>query len=137
MSEIVKATPVTRSVLVDGYSSITSTDRESLKQVYTAISDAKSLADNIGKRIMLRHVVTQPVQSEDERTGEVEEYTRFVLIDEDGTAYAASSSGIQSSLENLFKVFGSPEGWTEALAVKVVKKKSSKAGWEFFSIVLA
>lgn len=136
MSEIVKQDQ--RNVnIIDGYSSITSTDMDSLKVIYSAISDAKPLADHLDKVINLANVIVQPVQAEDEKTGEVEEYLRSVLIDDKGVAYSASSTGIKSSLENLFRVFGTPDTWAAPLAVKVTKKKSAKPGWEFFSIVLA
>lgn len=122
--------------LVDGYSSITGTDIEARKKVYTAISAAQQLSDHLGKTINLKDVIVQPVTSENEETGEVDEYLRTTLIDADGTAYAAGSSGVASSLKNLFGVFGEPEIWTEPLAIKVVEKKGRK-GFKFMSIELA
>ena len=122
--------------LVDGYSSISGTDIEARKKVYTAISAAQQLSDHLGKTINLKDVIVQPVTSENEDTGEVDEYLRTTLIDADGTAYAAGSSGVASSLKNLFGVFGEPGTWTEPLAIKVVEKKGRK-GFKFMSIELA
>lgn len=122
--------------LVDGYSSITGDDLDARKRVYTAISAAKSLSDVLGKTINLKDVIVQPVTSENEETGEVDEYLRTTLIDADGTAYAAGSTGVASSLRNLFGVFGEPSTWAEPLAIKIVEKKGRK-GFKFMSIELA
>lgn len=122
--------------LVDGYSSINGDDMEARKKVYTAISAASLLSDHLGKTINLKDVIVQPVTSENEDTGEVEEYLRTTLIDVDGTAFAAGSTGVVSSLKNLFGVFGEPSSWTEPLAIKVVEKKGRK-GFKFMSIELA
>lgn len=140
MSEIVAQDVQTARQGIDlsrGFSSITATDLESRKLFYTAISDAKPLSDNLNKVINLKDVIVQPVSSEDEKTGVVEDYLRSVLIDADGTAYAASSTGVKSSLDNLFLVFGTPDTWDAPLAIKVTEKKSAKPGFKFFSITIA
>lgn len=133
---IAKNAPAQHVSIVEGYSSITGTDMEARKAVYKAVSAAVPLGDNLGKTIHLKDVIVQPVTSENEDTGEVEDYLRSTLIDADGTAYSAGSSGVASSLRNLFDVFGEPSTWAEPLAVKVVEKKGRK-GFKFFSIELA
>ena len=122
--------------LKDGYSSIQGNDLDARKKLYTAIAAAEQLSDNLGKTINLKDVVVLPVTSENEETGEIEEYERTTLIDADGKAYAAGSSGVVSSLKNLFGVFGEPNTWEKPLPIKGVEKKGRK-GFKFFSIELA
>jgi len=122
--------------LVNGYSSITGDDLAARKAIYKAVSAAVPLSDHLGKTIQLKDVIVQPVQSENEQTGEVEDYLRTTLIDADGTAYSAGSSGVASSLRNMFDVLGEPGTWPEPLPIKVVEKKGRK-GFKFMSIELA
>lgn len=119
-----------------GYSSIQGDDMDARKRLYTAIASAEQLSDHLGETIVLKDVVVLPVTSENEETGEVDEYERTTLIDVNGSAFAAGSSGVVSSLKNLFGVFGEPSTWAEPLPIKVVEKKGRK-GFKFMTIELA
>ena len=135
MSNAIEKANTATASLVNGYSSIQGDDLAARKAVYNAVSAANQLADNLGKTILLKDVIVQPVTSENEQTGEIEEYLRTTLIAADGTAYSAGSGGVASSLKNLFDVLGEPSSWTEPLPIKVVEKKGRK-GFKFFTIEL-
>lgn len=122
--------------LKNGFSSITGSDMDARKRLYKAIAEAEQLSDHLGSTINLADVVVMPVSSENDETGEIEEYERTTLIDADGSAYAAGSSGVVTSLNNLFGVFGQPQTWAEPLAIRVVEKKGRK-GFKFMTIELA
>lgn len=123
--------------IIDGYSSIVGDDFETRKRVLTAVTNAEQLSEHVGETILIKDILVQPVQSENEKTGEVEDYLRTTLIAEDGTAYAAGSSGLAMSVRNILGIMGEPSTWPEPLAAKVVEKPSSKGkGWKFFTLEL-
>lgn len=132
MSKDIAVKNISSLNLEGGYSSITAEDKDSQKVIYTAISNAEKLSDNLNTPIHLVDVITMPVSELDEESGEVDEYTRTSLIAADGKAFAAGSNGVLSSLKNLFGVFGTPDTWTEPLAIQVVEKKGKKG--KFFTI---
>ncbi len=109
-----------------------STHADKIK-VIAAMTSALPVADNLGKSIMLRNVVVQPIEMADEKTGELTTVPRIILVDEDGTSYAAISSGIFRSLENIFGILGQPSEWPEALEVHVSEAKS-RAGFRFMTL---
>lgn len=133
MSELAIATPVNagRIDLAAGYSSLRPTDVESKKRIFMAVTNALSLSDNLGLEIPVVDVITQPVESLNDQ-GEIDEYTRTVLISEDGTAFAAGSDGILTALHTLLAVFGTPDTWAEPVVVKAVEKKGKK--YKFMSL---
>lgn len=121
------------------FSSIKGDDFASKARVLAATTNAVRLDDNLGKTILLKDVVAQAitVNNEDAKTGEVteEEAVRVILLDEDGTSYAAVSTGIFKALTNMFGILGQPHTWPHALPVQVVEEKSRR-GFKFFTIKL-
>lgn len=119
MSDVAVIPTAKRSQLASGYTSITSTDMDTKKKVFIAVTQAESLKANLGKKITVVDVLTQPMSEEkrNEKTGEItlDEYTRITLIADDGKAYAASSTGVLNSLETAFQVFGPPSEWGDGL----------------------
>lgn len=86
------------------YSSIKGNDPATKIAVLTAMSNAVSLADNLGKPLNIVNVLVQEVSLKNEDTGKVELAPRTTLIDADGTAYSATSIGIFSSMKQLLKI---------------------------------
>jgi hypothetical protein len=114
------------------YSSIKGSDLATKKRIFSAITSAQSLADNLDKTINLRHVIIQPVTTEDEK-GNVENFLRTVLIDDKDVAYASGSAGIVLAIQSLFDVFGEPESWTDPVAIKVVEERGRR-GYRYMTI---
>ena len=80
---------------------------EEKKALYNAINSPDfRIADMINKPIKLRDALIMTVALSDDDTGEVREMPRSILIDTEGKTYTAVSSGIASSLRNIFNVFG-------------------------------
>lgn len=114
------------------YSSLKGTDLKTRKAIFAAMSDAKTLNEHLNETILLRHVIIQPVTTEDEK-GNVQEFLRTVLIAEDGTAYASGSNGIILALKSLFQVYGEPDEWPEPVAIKVVEERGNR-GYRYMTI---
>jgi hypothetical protein len=114
------------------YSSLTGTDLATKKKIFTAITSAQSLADNLDKTIQLKHVIIQPVTTEDEK-GNVENFLRTILIDDNDVAFASGSAGIVLAIQSLFDVFGEPETWSEPVAIKVVEERGRR-GYRYMTI---
>ena len=80
---------------------------EDKKALYNAINSPDfRIADMINKPINIRDALIMTVALSDDDTGEVREMPRSILIDTEGKTYTAVSSGIASSLRNIFSVFG-------------------------------
>lgn len=134
MSEIaVRNTGTT--TLIDGYTSITGDDVETRKRVFKAVSDAVPLKQALGKTLTIVDVIVQPTSSENEQTGEVEEYLRTTLIDDKGVAHSAGSVGIATALKNIFDIVGEPGSEAWPLKVKPVSRTGRK-GFDYLTLEL-
>ena len=120
---------------VAGYSSIQGTDFTSRVAVVSAMNGAVPVADNLGKTINLKDVVIQSVTLVNERTGELQEVPRITFIDDDGTAYSATSDVLYKDLKNFFAILGTPNNWPAPLPVKVTKEKAKVGSFFTLSIV--
>lgn len=123
-----------------GSSNVVTTFEDSSWEARTATFDAMTNAlridDNFGTVINLRNWVIQPVSmpvDEKDPSKGTQLSPRIILIDEDGTAYAAISTGILTSLQNLAGVFGKPADWPSAIPVTVSEQKS-RAGFRFMTL---
>jgi hypothetical protein len=117
-------------------STIQGTDVEARKATLNAVTNAEPIADHLGETINMVHAVFQAVTVADDKTGEVNDTVRTVLLDADGKAYAAISDGLIGSLRDVFGIMGQPSTWPEPLPVKVVEKRG-RSGFRFMKIELA
>lgn len=108
------------------YCSIQGGDRKTLAKIYNAMNNpSHKVSDYINKTIMVKDVFVELIELVDEKTGVVENVQRVVLIDEQGEAYQAVSSGIFNAVKNAIQVFGAPS-WDDPLpcTVKQVQVKN-------------
>lgn len=103
--------------------------------IYDAVSNSDSLDDMVGKTIAITDVVIQPVEMSDNATGEVRNMHRIVLICEDGKAYGCTSSGVETSIKNLFGIVGMPP-WVPAIKM-IPTKQQGRNGYKFTTLALA
>lgn len=103
-------------------STIEGDDFESKLAVYDAVTNALPVSENLNKRILLTNMVAQVIEINDEETGEPVSVARLVLIDADGTAYAAISTGLVRSMQTLLGVIGQPSTWTSPVPVKITQE---------------
>lgn len=118
------------------YSSITGDSTDERLAVYTAISNAEKLADHVNEVINVENVILQQVEMTDKETGEVRDAVRTILIDTDGNAYAATSSGIETSIKSILSIVGEPQTWEHPIAFKPVRKQGNN-GYPFLTLTVA
>lgn len=88
--------------------------------LYNAINNPDvQLADHIGKEIVMRDVIIQPVEVISEATKEAVTAPRVTIIDMEGNTYSCVSQGIYNALSTLVQVFGEPRAWKNGLRVTV------------------
>lgn len=125
------ATPITTGF----YCSMQADTQADRLAIYDAVSNSGSLDDMVGKAIAITDVVIQPVEMTDHATGEVHDANRIVLICEDGKAYGCTSSGVETSIKNLFGIVGMPP-WNPAIKM-VPTKQQGRNGYKFTTLALA
>lgn len=117
----------------DTFCSFRPDDMEGKIKLYNAINNPeKRIADCINKEIAIRDVVVKAVKLSKERnpsnwTDEQDEDRdgfRVVLIDTEGIAYTATSTGIYSSVATIRSVFGQLHFEPEPLRVQVNQVKT-------------
>lgn len=100
--------------------------------IFEAVSNSAPLDDVVGKTVTVENVIIQPVEMADPATGEVSMRNRIVLITPEGNAYGCTSTGVETSLKNLFAIVGVPP-WNPAITFDVVKKPG-RNGYKFTSL---
>lgn len=114
------------------YCSIHAETQADRLDIYEAVSNSMSLDDMVGKTIEVENVIIQPVEMTDNATGEQTMRNRIVLITPNGDAYGCTSTGVETSMRNLFAIVGCPP-WTPAIAFDVVKKQG-RNGYKFTTL---
>jgi hypothetical protein len=115
------------------WSSIQGDTQADRVQILAAVTDAEPISEHLGETLHLRHVIAQATQIEDDKTGELNDAIRTILITEEGDAYAAVSVGLFQYLKNLFDIVGHPSTWDGPLPIQVVEKKGRK-GYRFMTV---
>lgn len=99
--------------------------RASKAKIFNAVNSADAnIADFIGEVLEIVDVVAHPVELADEETGEIVQALRTVLIDVNGTSYAAVSQGITSALSKVFSIVGPPSWKEEPVKMKIKQVKT-------------
>jgi len=119
------------------YSTVKGDDKASKLKVLDAITNSESLSDHLREPINLTDFVIQVIQMPDEKTGEINNVPRIILITDDGKAFHAISSGVLQSLRNFVGVLGEP-GKSDAWPVSVVcDEVKGRNGYRFMTLKLA
>lgn len=105
------------------YCSVQGGDRKAKALVYNAMNNpTHRVGDCINKKLMIKDVLAEVIDLENEETGELQQVPRVVLIDEKGESYQAVSNGIFNAVKKAIAVFGAPT-WDEPLPI-VIKQVS-------------
>lgn len=101
-------------------------------KVFAAVQNAESLDDHIGEEIRVRDIVMQDVEMINDN-GVTEIRKRIVLIDDEGSAYACVSRGVQTAIANLIVIVGEPT-WEPAIPF-VPTKKPGNNGYKYTTLI--
>lgn len=111
--------------------------RESKVKIYNSINtDGEKLIDHCGETLEITDVAAHGVSLADEKTGEINEVLRVVLIATDGTTYSCVSSGVIESLKKIFAIVGVPS-WKEEPVKIVPTEVRTKQGRRVLTLALA
>lgn len=108
------------------YCSVVAETEEEKIMLYNALNgdaDGKRVQDMINMEIEVKDVAFEIVDLIDDKTGEVEEAPRAILISPDGEVYNATSFGVLSSIQRCISVFGEPT-WIPAKKFRVKQAKT-------------
>lgn len=98
--------------------------RETQIKIYNAVSgEGENVSDHLKEVIEVENIVAHPVQMVDEKTGEITDALRIVLVSPDGTTYSSVATGVLSSMQKIMGIIGSAP-WTPALKIMPVEVKT-------------
>ena len=101
------------------YCSLNSNTRSDQILLYNVInSPDHKLSDYVGKTIDVKDFVMDKVSLVSDKTGEVSDCPRCVLIDKNNESYVCTSFGMRSALAKLCLAFGYPT-WDEPITVEI------------------
>lgn len=99
--------------------------RESKVKIYNALNtQGEQLSDHLNEELKIVDVSAHTINVMD-KTGELSQTLRTVLIAEDGTTYQAVSGGVISSLQKIFAIVGFPSWKDEPVVLKPVNVKTN------------
>ena len=96
----------------------------SKKLAYNAISTAVSLEKHIGEEIDAVHLIRQNVELTDEKTGEVQQKIRNIIIGKDGTAFSSPSSIVHENLNTIMGMYGEFPYNEEPLTIRATYRQT-------------
>ena len=114
------------------YCSIHAETQADRLDIYEAVSNSLPLDDMVGKVVEVENVIIQPAEMTDNATGKQVLRNRIVLITPKGDAYGCASTGVETSMKNLFAIVGSPPVHP-AIAFDIVKKQG-RNGYKFTTL---
>lgn len=119
------------------YTSLTASDSETRKRVFSAVQNAKSLKDDAkGKTILVEHIIRIPATRVDPVMQEDVHFLRTIFVGPVGSpSYAAGSGGIDLAVDNILSILGDPADWDEPYAFTVLSGKTAKG--EYLSLGIA
>ena len=101
--------------------------RKAKVAIYNAVQNAdEQLSEHVNEVLEIVDIVAHPIQLPDEKTGEVINAIRTVLIDKKGKGYQAVSNGICQALSKIISINGQPH-WDEPVKIKPVLRKSKNS----------
>lgn len=104
------------------YCSVKTDSIEEKKKLFNALENCDLLLNNcVGEKIVMRDIyVEQYIDKKDENDDKVK--YRTIIFAEDGKTYVSTSYGIYNILNKIFAIYGTPDKWTEGIAVEVAKR---------------
>lgn len=116
------------------YCSFNAETPEGKLALYTAMNKPTfSVEEKLNCTIYLQDIYAEAVEFVNEKSGEVTDGVRIVLIDNEGNSYGCCSKGIFSSIKKLIQVFGAPT-WEEAIPVQPYQASTRNGNNKIYSL---
>lgn len=93
------------------------TDKEKIQLFNLTNTPEKHIKDEIKDVIAVKDVFVEMVPMLNQKTGEVVDSPRIVLIDDKGVGHTCVSTGVYGSIRKMFLSFGTPDKWTKPVKV--------------------
>ena len=104
--------------------------------LYNALnSTGEKLGDYVGDTITVSHIVLQGSTFTDEETGELQKFTRLILVGPEGQIYKTTSRGMVRAAIQLMQVFGTPNEWGQPLNIQIERVQLRKGYTYNFKVV--
>ena len=104
--------------------------------LYNALnSTGEKLGDYVGDTITVSSIVLQGSTFTDEETGELQKFTRLILVGPDGQIYKSTSRGMIRAAIQLMQVFGTPNEWGQPLSIQIERVQLRKGYTYNFKVV--
>lgn len=105
------------------YCSVKTDSIEEKKKLFNALENCDLLLNNcVGQQIVMKDIyVEQYIDKKDENDDGKFKY-RTIIFAEDGKTYVSTSYGIYNILNKIFAIYGTPDKWSEGIAVEVAKR---------------
>lgn len=105
------------------YCSIQAKTETEKMQLFNALQKCDyRLNDEVGKVIDIKNVYIQEYEKVDSNTGEPRKAHRTIIFDAEGKSHVTASNYLYVTLDQMLKVFGTPDTWVEPRKVRVTKK---------------
>lgn len=104
--------------------------------LYNALnSTGEKLGDYVGDTITVSNIVLQGSTFTDEETGELQKFTRLILVGPEGQIYKSTSRGMVRAAIQLMQVFGTPDQWGQPLNIQIERVQLRKGYTYNFKVV--
>ena len=104
--------------------------------LYNALnSTGEKLGDYVGDTITVSNIVLQGSTFTDEETGELQKFTRLILVGPEGQIYKSTSRGMVRAAIQLMQVFGTPDQWGQPLSIQIERVQLRKGYTYNFKVV--
>lgn len=116
------------------YSSFTPKDRDERLWLLNLIDSdnddevGQGMAENVGEKIEVEHVIFRRYSNIDEKTGETIEGVLTYLITPEREAYVTSSKSVYFTMRNILDLFGTPESEDWQNVVVQIKSERTQNG---------
>lgn len=102
--------------------------------LYTAMNNPTfRIEEKLNCTIALKDIYAEAVQFVSDKTGEVTDAVRIVLIDAEGNSYGCCSKGMFSAIKKLIQVFGAPT-WEEPILVQPYQTPTRNGNNKIFTL---
>ena len=104
--------------------------------LYNALnSTGEKMGEYVGETITVSNIVLQGSTFTDEETGELQKFTRLILVGPEGQIYKSTSRGMVRAAIQLMQVFGTPDQWGQPLTIQIERVQLRKGYTYNFKVV--